>query len=273
MNEDPLNITIGNPGLKPQFANRIFVFFNDYQVLTQRGISADFSCNFTQNAIGSKVDVDTSGKRITQYVNVNGNFNMSGYFGYSFKWKKPDLGVSLRTTINQSRNVSIVNDLPNSTRSGVYLFGFYLYKSKEKKYEFDLSYSISYTTSQSSINTDVITHYFTNQIGPSMDIFLPLNVQVHGEADISLRQKTSVFDNNNNVVLLNAWVGKKFLKNKSLLLKAAANDLLNQNTGFNRTVNSNFITQNTYSTIKRYFLFSVVWNFTKAGTAAPSQQD
>ena len=74
-------------------------------------------------------------------------------------------------------------------------------------------------------------------------------------------------------VLLNAWFGKKLLKNNTLLLKVAGNDLLNQNTGFQRTVNSNFITQNTYSTIKRYFMFSVVWNFAKAGTPVPNQQD
>jgi hypothetical protein len=94
---------------------------------------------------------------------------------------------------------------------------------------------------------------------------------VHADADINLRQKTSVFDNNNNVVLLNAWVGRKFLKNDALLLKASGNDLLNQNVGFNRTVNSNFISQNTYSTIKRYVMFSLVWNFTKPGTPAPAR--
>jgi hypothetical protein len=49
------------------------------------------------------------------------------------------------------------------------------------------------------------------------------------------------------------------------------NDLLDQNNGFNRNVSSSFITQNTYSTIKRYFMFSVVWNFTKAGIPAPRQ--
>jgi len=72
---------------------------------------------------------------------------------------------------------------------------------------------------------------------------------------------------------LNVWAGKKFLKNDALLIKIAVNDLLNQNVGFNRTVNSNFITQNTYSTIKRFGMLSVVWNFTKAGTPAPKERD
>jgi len=54
-----------------------------------------------------------------------------------------------------------------------------------------------------------------------------------------------------------------------MLIKLSVNDLLNQNVGFNRTVNSNFISQNTYTTIRRFAMLSVVWNFTKAGTTAP----
>jgi Outer membrane protein beta-barrel family len=270
-NEDPLNITIGNPGLKPQFANRFSANYNDYKILTERGIYASASYTVTQNAIGSSVNVDTTGKRTTQYVNVNGNYTFDGYASYGFKWKKPDLFVEFHTGVNQNRSVSIVNDLPNATKSGTYSLGFDLGKSKEKKYSFSVSYSASYTTSLSSINTGVTTHYFTHQIRPFLDIFLPLRFQIHADGDINLRQKTSAFDNNNNVVLLNAWFGKKFLKKDALLLKVSGNDLLNQNNGFNRTVSSNFITQNTYSTIKRYFMFSVVWNFTKAGTSAPGQ--
>ncbi len=64
-------------------------------------------------------------------------------------------------------------------------------------------------------------------------------------------------------------LAKHFLKKDALLVKIIGHDLLDQNIGFDRTVNSNFISENTYSTIKRYFLLSVVWNFNKAGTKAP----
>ncbi len=270
-NEDPLNITIGNPGLKPSFSNRIQVFFNDYKVLTERGIWANISYNFTQNAISNSVSVDAVGKRVSQYVNVSGNRSIYGSLGYNFKWRKPDIHFDLFANFNQNTNVSVVNNLANKTVSKTYSFTQGLWKAKEKKYELGMHYTINYTESRSSINTGVITHYWTYAIQPSAEVFLPFKFQVHGDGDINLRQKTSVFDNNNNVVLLNAWLGRKFLKNDALLLKVSGNDLLNQNIGFNRTVNSNFITQNTYSTIKRYFMFSLVWNFTKAGIPAPAR--
>jgi len=270
-NEDPLNITIGNPGLKPSFSNRLQLFFNDYKVLTERGIWVNVGYNFTQNAISNNVSVDAAGKRVSQYVNINGNHSVFGYLGYSFKWRKPNINFDVNSNFNQSDQVSIVNGLINKTQSGTYTLGSGMWTSKEKKYEAALRYSASYTQSRSSINTGISTHYWTWSIEPNVDVFLPYKFQLHGEGDISLRQKTSVFDNNNNVVLLNAWVGRKFLKNEALLLKFSGNDLLNQNIGFNRTVNSNFITQNTYNTIKRYFMLSLVWNFTKPGTPGPTR--
>ena len=101
-----------------------------------------------------------------------------------------------------------------------------------------------------------------------MDFFLPWKLQIHTDCDFIFRQKTSVFDNNNNVVFLNAWFGKKLLAGDALLIKVSVNDLFNQNIGFNRTVNTNFRTENTYSTIQRYFMLSAVWSFNKG----PKQQ-
>ena len=101
---------------------------------------------------------------------------------------------------------------------------------------------------------------------------MPLKFQIHSDCDFNFRQKTNVFDNNNNVILWNAWVGKKFMKKDALLIKVTGHDLLNQNIGFERTVNSNYISQNTYSTIQRFFLVSIVWNFTKAGMPVPGGQ-
>jgi hypothetical protein len=270
-NEDPLNITIGNPGLKPSFSNRFSLFFNDYKVLTDRGIWMNIGYNFTHNAIGNSVFVDTVGKRVSQYVNINGNHSLYGYIGYNFKWRKPNINFDFYTNVNQSGQGSIVNGLINKTNSGTYTLGSGLWKSKEKKYEIGIRYSASYTESRSSINTGITTHYWTHSIQPNVDVYLPLKFQVHADGDINLRQKTPVFNNHNNVVLLNAWAGRKFLKNDALLLKVSGNDILNQNIGFNRTVNSNFITQSTYSTIQRYFLLSLVWNFTKPGTPAPTR--
>jgi len=272
-NDDPLNISIGNPDLKPAFQNNINIGFFDFKVLTERNIWTNVGYNFTQNAITSKDFVDPStGKRVYQSVNLDGNRSLYAYMDYGLKIKKIDTRVGFNANVNGSRYVSIVNDSFNVTKSNSYTLGMNINKDKEKKYSIYISPSATYTTSKSSVQSGLQTDYWTFNISTGTDIYLPLKFQIHSDCDFNFRQKTSVFDNNNNAILWNAWVGKKFLKKDALLVKVSGHDILNQNIGFNRTVNSNYISQNTYSTIQRFFLLSFVWNFTKAGAPAPGAQ-
>jgi outer membrane receptor protein involved in Fe transport len=99
-NDDPLNISIGNPGLKPQFTNSFNVNFNDYKVLSNRGVYIGANYRFTQNSITNSTNVDAQGKKVYQSVNVDGNTGYYGYLGYSFKWKKPDIQMEFQGDIN-----------------------------------------------------------------------------------------------------------------------------------------------------------------------------
>ena len=270
-NDDPLNINIGNPGLKPSFTSYFNLSYFNYKVITETDIYGSVNVDLMNNAISSRNSVDSNGKRTYQSINVDGNRSVSGYFGYGFKWKKPALNVRFNSNFSNVRNVSIVNNITNVTNSNNYTLGAGLYKSKDKKYEIGLQGSATYTNSHSSVQTNIKTNYWTFNVQPNIDVFLPKKFQVHSDVDANFRQKTSAFDFNTNVILWNAWIGKKFLKGDALLIKISANDLLNQNIGFNRTVNNNFISQNTYSTIQRFVMFSVVWNFNKAGTPAPER--
>lgn len=273
VNDNPLYITIGNPNLKPSFSNSMNLNFSDYKVLSERSIWIGLSYNFTQNQISNSSSIDATGKTTTQYINLDGNHSFSTYLNYGFKLKKLDTRLGFNGNYNTNKNLNISNSLLNITKRDNYTGGFYINKDKEKKYSISLQTSATYTNSESSLQSSIKTQYWTYEIQPSMDIFLPLKFQIHADGDYNIRQKTVVFQSNNNVFLLNAWVGKKFMKNDALLLKVSGNDILNQNIGFNRSVYSNTISQNTYTTIRRFFLLSLVWNFNKAGTKAPGQNN
>ncbi len=268
-NTDPLNIIIGNPLLKPAFRNDMRFSFSNYKVLTDQYIYAGIHSDFTENYISTRSYVDSFGRTVNQYVNLNGNRSLGGNFNYGFKLKKIDMNINAFSDVNFNRYVNIVNNLFNTTNSSDYTFGLGFYKSKEKKYDLNLNTSATYTTSTSSIQQNIKTHYWTFDANPTAHIYFLKKFQFQTDCDFNLKQKTSVFSNNANVIFWNAWIGRTFTKKDALLVKIIGHDLLNQNIGFNRTVNSNFISENTYSTIKRFFLLSVSWNFNKAGTKAP----
>ena len=92
---------------------------------------------------------------------------------------------------------------------------------------------------------------------------LPWKLELNNELQASLQQKTALFDRNNNVLLWNAYFGKRFLKNHKAIIKIDVHDILNQNTGYSRYISSNVIKETNYQSIARYFLLSFVWNFSK----------
>ena len=84
-------------------------------------------------------------------------------------------------------------------------------------------------------------------------------------ADYQYRAKTQSFNQDFSRVLFNASIAKTFLKEENLKFTLGGNDLLNQNTGFSRMANGNLLTQTSNTTIRRYLMFSVSWDFNKMG--------
>lgn len=135
-NTDPLNILIGNPDLKQEFRHSVSMNYSDYKILTSRHMYISMNYAFTDNAISSKTSVDTLGKRVTQYVNVDGNYNVNGYSGYWKQIKKWELDIGINADFNLSRNTSFVNGAENvnNYRSGS--VGLNLHHNKEKNIHF-----------------------------------------------------------------------------------------------------------------------------------------
>ncbi|MDE3144460.1 MAG: outer membrane beta-barrel protein [Bacteroidota bacterium] len=262
-NDDPLNITIGNAALKPSFTNNFDLNFQDYKTLENKFFYVHLNYRFIENEFSTNDNVDSSGRRVSQTINVNGNYSLSGFLNYYFKIKKPELRLGFNGDFNINQNANIINGLTNITNSSNYTFGLFASQVKEKKLDNSIRADATYTTSTSSIQQNITTHYWTYTIHPDLDFYFSKKWHLHTDCDFIFRQKTSVFDNNNNVIFWNLWFDKKVLKSNALMIRVSANDILNQNKGFNRTVNSNFISQNTYTTIQRYFMLSVIWNFNK----------
>jgi len=94
---------------------------------------------------------------------------------------------------------------------------------------------------------------------------LPWKLEWETDVNFFIRQKTDVFQTNNNVVLWNMSLFKKIGKDDKFRFGVMANDLLNQNIGFKRDISTNYISEKTYNTYRQYFMVSLRWNFARNG--------
>lgn len=261
-NADPLNIRIGNPDLRQEFTHNFNLFFHDFKVLTNRGVYLSTNATFQDNAIGQSINTDFSGRTTYQAVNVDGNLFLNIYGGYFYKLKKLNLDIYGGPELNYSKNSNLLNGLQNVNYSTTYGFRIELGKSGEKQ-NFSFMPQVGYTHAKSTLRPDVVTKYFTSESVASFWTKLPYKFEFSTSVFMRLREKTDVFTGNQNSTKWDAYVAKKFLKKENLELRLAVFDILDQNIGFNRTTNSNVITQNSFENLRRFWMLSLQYNLSK----------
>ncbi len=262
-NTDPLNVVTGNPDLRPGFMHSFNLSVSDFKVLTNRSIWGYASLNFTENAFSNRSVVDLQGRRTTQTVNVNGNYSYYAGFSYSRQIKLFKLELGFDPRISGTRNVSFVNGRENITKSSRIAPAVSIRRYIEKKMGIDLTYNMAFNHSESSINPGAVTSYRTQGVELYLNYRFKKGLQLNTEFEYNYRQKLSPTDRNNNAAVWNFSMEKKILKKQDITVILSVNDILNQRIGFNRDITSNYVSENTYTTVQRYALLSLRWKFSK----------
>ncbi|QEC76233.1 outer membrane beta-barrel protein [Mucilaginibacter ginsenosidivorax] len=274
VNNDPVNRTIGNPNLRPSYTNRLNFSYNSYKVLSGQSIWLYGSYSNTYNPIVSNVTT-VNGRNTYVYTNLNSNQTVNMYASAYFDRKIPKVDVNAGLGINGSGNTYYnfvkYNDGPNAlnkTQSYTYSLDFRLSKYKQKKYDMWGSVGPTYTVNSSSLQTNINNNGRGLQANGGFNIYLPLHFSINSDATYQYNAATQSFPQDFRKTILNVTIGKTFTKDESFKIYFAGNDLLNQNTGYSRTGNANQISQERYTTIRRFFMLSLVWDFNHVGGGA-----
>ncbi|MGF7041219.1 outer membrane beta-barrel protein [Mucilaginibacter lappiensis] len=273
VNTDPLNITLGNPDLKPSFTNRLSFYYYSYKVLSSQSIYLNGSYSRTMNPIVSNVVTDSAGASTYQSSNLKNKQTSNFYFntGFGQKLFKTDINGGINLGANGNTFYNLTNNLLNETKSYTYTAQLRFSVYKQKKYDFWTSAGPTYTVNSSSLQQQVNNNGRGFNAYGGFNIYLPGKFQISSDANYQYNAATQAFSEDFKRTTLNANISKSFLKDESLKLSISGNDLLNQNTGYSRTGSTNFLTQERYTTIRRYFMLSLVWDFNHMGGGTPKK--
>jgi len=257
-NNDPLNIYIGNPALQPAFKHHLGVAYSDLTLVNSRYINGGLSFDASVNDISDRSFTDTLGRKINQSVNVKGSQDGSAFFYYSTQ--AGSFSLSILNSITWDRHTNFVNNQQNITNTTSYTLqsGIGWHKGNECHVSFRSVFIYNY--GRSSINSELTTRYWTQEHVIEAGMSLPWKIEFNTTGMFDLRQRTSVFDKNNNTVRWNASMEKRVAKD-ALSIKFVVNDILDQNKGFSRMISNNQVTESNYNTLRRYCMLSLIWNF------------
>lgn len=271
-NSDPLNISLGNPDLKPSFSNRFSYNYRVYQPTLDQGINFNGNYSFTTNDIVSNRVTDSAGVNTLSYSNLSGGrpsyWNMfAQLYGHATKL---DFILYISLNVNGNTYFNYVNNTLNKTSTVEYKPQIDIGKNTAT-YSYGFTIGSNYVVSSSSLQSvnNNRKGFFSSA---SFYTKLPYNFFVGADAQYNYMAKNQLFNRDFERLIANTYLGKNFLKEENLKLMIRGNDLFNQNTGYERYSSANDFTESRNTTIRRYFILSLTWDFTKFGKSLQKQQ-
>ena len=257
---DPLNISYGNPDLKPTFNHDLRIRYRNFDPVKNRSYMFMTNAGFTVNDIvTSRMTDRETGKKESTYQNVNGNWNANArfmtnqplgsikftLFSMSFASYNNSNGFS-NGEKNTSKRLNLGETLGVNYRSDM----------------FDVSArgNVSYNKVDNTLAGQQNQEYFNYGGNAQTTIYLPKDFIV--ESDINYSTNSGYADGFEQKELLwNASISKQIFKQKNGTLRFKIYDILKQKSDISRSVTSNYIRDTTTNTLTSYFMFHFVYRF------------
>jgi hypothetical protein len=264
VNTDPLNIVVGNPNLGPSFRHNMSAYYNTSQAITGKSFYINAYYSFSANSIISNITYDKFGKSTTQYRNLSDKMPRNYGFYSNLSRKIGEFDANIYISINGNTSYSYSNNVLNQSDNTTYRTSLRLGTYKAKKYNFSISGGPTYNFSKQSLQAERNYNSAGFNGGIYFGLYLPAKFQLSSNFDYDYQGAVQ----NAPAVsqpMLSASLNRSFFKNESLKLSVTGNNLLDVNPN-NRNITATGFTQTNYATIRRYFMVTLSWDFTKFGT-------
>lgn len=262
-NSDPLNITRGNPSLRPSYNQRVRLEARD----TKIGLNGDMTWANTVNSVTRAVTYNTQTGGIESYpVNVNGNWNARATVRYQKRIKRR-FSVTARTGASFSQNVSLINEeqqeMPerstthNTTLNANLRLG---YQPQWGGFDLTGDWRFRHSTNLLRETGDYTRDY---RLGVNAYADLPGGILLRSDVDYSFRNGTNITPGEDDQVVWNASLSWRFLKQKKAELSFYWADILSQKKNFTRSVSSSRLSERHTQQIGSWFMLSFKYRFNK----------
>ncbi len=275
-NQNPLQLSIGNPDLGQAYSHTVFTNFSKINIEKSKTFFAFMFLSVTENFIGSSTFVaqtDTllggevrlrPGGQISRPENLSGNLRSRLFVTYGTPIKKLKSQFNVNSSVSFNRTPGLINDQTNFNDNIDLSQGVTLTSNISKDLDFTLSTTATYTVVNSSLQANLSNDYYIQNSNIRL-YYSPNNGKLFfsNVVNNSLYRGLSA-DLDQSVWLWNIEAGYRFLKDNKGELKLSIFDLLKQNNAIGRTITDVAIEDTFTRVLTQYGLVSftyIIGNF------------
>ena len=268
---NPLYITQGNPGLKPQFTNSLNIYYNNYIARYKRSFVAYTNCRITRNSISNLVRYNAeTGGSISRPENINGNWNADG--GFTFNTAIDSTGhwnIGTDTRARYNNYVSYVAqqkaDAEKNTTRSINLNERLNASFRNDWFEIAIDGNVNFQHTRNELQPNANLDTWQFSYGGQMLFRLPAGFEVSTNIREHSRRGYNDPSMNTNELIWNGQISKTFLRSKTLVVALNFYDLLQQQSNYERWVNANARSDTRYNSINSYAMLHVRYRLNMFG--------
>ena len=279
--------TAGNPDLEPSYSHRLMLFYTNTNIEKGQTLMLHGGMWATTRSIASSIQMNNPdfeipgyngqmlgiGNTYSTYENISGfnNWNIFTGISYGFPLNVIKSNITLTLNANFNSTPSKINDYLNIMMGQYYTSGVQIGSNISENLDFTLAYNFSYSINdnESEIfaqNNKYLSH--NARVDFKWIIWKGFTLTANG----TYNQYKGITDNYNEEILLcNAYIGKKLFKDERGELSIGVNDIFNQNRDFRRSVGANYIQNTTNLAIGRYIAVQFVYNIRAFGKGSSAK--
>ena len=268
---NPLYITQGNPGLKPQFTNTMSLYYNNYIQKTKRSIVVYANYRHIRNSISNLVRYNPeTGGSTSRPENINGNWNADGGLNFSTAIDSAahwNVGTDTRVRYNNYVSYVAQNkaDAAENTTRTFNLRERLNLSFRNEWLEVTLDGSVNYQHSRNQLQPSADLDTWRFSYGGQLMFRLPAGIELSTNIHENSRRGFNDPSSNTNELIWNGQLSKSFLKSKTLVVALNFYDLLRQQSNYERWVSATGRSDTRYNSINSYAMLHVRYRLNMFG--------
>ncbi|MCM1108619.1 MAG: outer membrane beta-barrel protein [Clostridium sp.] len=273
---DPLNISKGNPGLKPSWTNSMNLFYNNYITEKQMGWMVHANASMTNNSISTAVWYDeTTGARISQPQNINGNWNTNAALMFNSA-----MGAKKYFNVNTFTNLSYTNSVGYISSQRGQVLADALSKSVTKNtsvnerlnlnfrndmMEVGVNGNVGYQHARNGLMANANLDTWNFSYGGNLVLNMPWGMNLSTDIGQESRRGYDDATMNTNELIWNAQLSQSFLKGKAATVSIQWYDILHERSNISRVISATQRSDSWSNAINSYVMVHFIYRLNLMG--------